>query len=220
MFYRGKIGSLIFYCTSHLIQRPSPQPGGIGVDLSEAPSAAGQPWQGGTSSWQFSSRSQATENGAYVIDYGWMTWFALLSALALASLFIFAFLFRPAEPGTDIVPYAILAMAIYMLPWLMFVEGAFTWYAVNKDGIDKHSAWSRRKFLRWDEVYSISFSPVNQWFVIKGSGGTVRLHMYLDGLDRFAKAVKGHVAPEYWPSAKEEIERLASSETTDKSKGQ
>lgn len=106
---------------------------------------------------------------------------------------------------------AMMSMGLFViLVWPMFIEGTFTWYVVSDKGISKHSAWSRKLFLRWDEIESIEFTAINDWFAIKGSRGTVRLHSYLVGLPQYAKSVIEHVPEERWSSVKEHVEQLAS----------
>ena len=161
-------------------------------------------------SWRLGSRVKATHDGGFLLNYGsGMTWFAIISAFILATLFSYSAMFRPAAPGSDVVSLATILMAIFMSTWLPFIEGTFSWFIVNDRGIDKHSAWSRHFFMRWDEIGSIDFTAVNQWFVIRGSKGSLHLHAYLIGLPEFAKEVQKHVPPERWVKTKALIEALA-----------
>lgn len=156
------------------------------------------------------SRVKATADGGYVLDYGsGMTWFAIISAFLLMIMLITA-AFGSTKPGDASTTTAIGYMSLFViLVWPLFIEGTFSWYIVNNEGIDKHSAWSRHLFMRWDEVESIEFTAVNQWFVIKGNKGTIRLHAYLIGLPEFAKIVRKHVPEERWERAGELINGLA-----------
>jgi hypothetical protein len=162
------------------------------------------------------SRVKATSNGGIVLDYGsGMTWFAIIGALLLATLLIYdALTFDPIrlnQPEADIIERASISMGLFaILVWPMFIEGTFSWYVINDKGIDKHSAWNRRLFMQWGEVDSITFTAVNQWFVIKGANGSVRLHAYLDGLKEFAIVVRTHVPREKWKKVGDIIESLAS----------
>ena len=161
-------------------------------------------------SWRLRSRANAVHNGAYVLSYGGgMAWFAIISAFVLIMLILMSAVFGSSEPGELTITSAVVIMSVFLITWPLFIEGTFSWYIVNNEGIDRHSAWSRHLFMRWSEIDSITFTAVNQWFVIKGNMGTIRLHAYLIGLPEFARAVRKHVPPERWDKAKGMIETLA-----------
>lgn len=157
------------------------------------------------------ARALSIKDGSYILDYGsGMTWFALVSAFIFMLIGLIASLFGVNKPGEVSIETAITYMLVFMTTWPIFLEGTFSYYVINTQGIGKHSIWSRRLFIHWGEIESIRFNCLNQWFLVKGGKGAIRLHVYLDNLYIFANNVISFVPEERWLPVKELIESLAS----------
>jgi hypothetical protein len=57
---------------------------------------------------------------------------------------------------------------------------------VTPDGLDCRSPWLSNKFIAWVDVEAISFSSINQWFIINARDGrTFRIHLFMSGVPYF-----------------------------------
>ncbi len=102
-----------------------------------------------------------------------------------------------------------ISIAIGLPSFALLVEATCVEYGISRYGIRKKSPWSRDFFCPWLSIESIVFSASSQWFVIKSKEGKIRLHMYLSGLEDFARAVMENVPPEKWAGAASQMSMLS-----------
>jgi hypothetical protein len=152
--------------------------------------------------------------GSLVVRYGWgfrvisLFWFVVLGGPAL--LFASAFVRDPAvliSPAGVLVsvPVLIFTLAVYLLAEAFRVR-----IDITPEGIIGTSPWRRQRVIRWDEVVSVSYSHLFNWFVITGpQGQKIRAHEYLHGLPWLAQAVEQNVSPDVYVRAAESIRAYA-----------
>ena len=57
---------------------------------------------------------------------------------------------------------------------------------VRPDGLDCHSPWKCRQFIRWEDIEPVSYSILLSWFVIHtGTGKKFRVPSIVRGLSSF-----------------------------------
>jgi hypothetical protein len=96
----------------------------------------------------------------------------------------------------------------------LVVESFRVRIAITSEGISSDSPWQGNRTLRWDEIGSVSYSCVPNWFVITSdSGARVRAHIFLNGLPWLAQALISNVPGGVYARADRELRswaRLAS----------
>lgn len=104
--------------------------------------------------------------------------------------------------------FLLLALLIAVPLAVTAIEAFGVAHRVTPGGIEKRSPWSRRATIEWANVAEISFSRGMQWFVVCDATNKIRLHLYLNGLEDFARAVRERVPAEKWTQAKTALDGL------------
>ena len=108
----------------------------------------------------------------------------LISDQAELNLFIFyefTFLLLIGLPGT-----------------YLFIEFRFARVIVSNIGLQRRSPWKKDLFIPWFDIISIEYSNFNDWFIIIGKNGKIRISVLMSGLSDFAKAVNNYLPREKW----------------------
>lgn len=63
------------------------------------------------------------------------------------------------------------------------------------DRIEAFSPWRGKRTLKWSEVISVGYSPINRWFILKGAAtGTIRVSAMYVGVSTFVERLRANVA--------------------------
>jgi len=152
-------------------------------------------------------RSEST--GELLLDYN--TALKSLGVFGVGLYFFFLALTLiadwPSPTGTVVMAVA-MTITIGLPTFALLIESSCVEYGISRNGVRKKSPWSRDFFCPWSEMESIIFSASSQWFVIRSKEGKIRLHMYLSGLEDFAKAVMENVPTDRWTKAASQMNML------------
>lgn len=110
-----------------------------------------------------------------------------LSVVGIAFFLGLAILAYPAKTGG--LGVASVFMVFAALSGYLALEYFRVWHTVTSEGLDYGTMFRGRKFVRWEEVSSVNFSPAG-WFVLKAPDKPqARISAMLRGLPEFASAV-------------------------------
>ncbi len=134
-----------------------------------------------------------------IIFRGFSYFFAFVIPFALTA-FVF---YRPPKTQDDFL--AILSLyglfAVIGLP-LWWEASRFALYA-TPEGLDCVSPWRDRQFFEWGEIEEVSFSSMNQWFVILARGDRkFRVPYFVSGIAQFLERCEQHLPIETLNGAK------------------
>jgi hypothetical protein len=92
----------------------------------------------------------------------------------------------PNETATWWTTAGFLGFAMLSVP---LVVGYFTAdYQVSEDGLAYRTLFGRRKYLRWSDLYRVSYAPAMKWFRLEArSKDVARVSSMLMGLPEFAR---------------------------------
>ncbi|MDI6817235.1 MAG: hypothetical protein QME41_08620 [Actinomycetota bacterium] len=113
------------------------------------------------------------------------------------------------EIGWFILLIALILVVLASLLVVICLENS-AFYRITKDGIKRHWPFLKDRFIGWEDIDSISISPVVQSLIINYSGGKFHLSTGLNGLQDFANAVKNNLPFEKWQQAEKYLNRLLS----------
>jgi hypothetical protein len=159
-------------------------------------------------------RGEAERAGdAHVIRYG-PAWRALTLILAPTPIGVGVFAFVvPPKPDEVWIPW-VMAGGFLALIAPLVIEVFGVGHRLTDEGIERVTPWSKRVFVRWQDVTSVRLNPVMSWFVVTGrEGARVRLSFYLSGIGTFTRMVLENVAPEAYAGntlTRRQLEMLAS----------
>jgi hypothetical protein len=108
--------------------------------------------------------------------------FAFVVPLAFAVLLLII----PVKSDEDF--WATIGMSAFVIGtgFLFRRESSRFALIVSPAGLDCRSPWFSSKFIAWQDVEEVSFSSINQWFVIRAiDGRRFRVHRFVDGLPVF-----------------------------------
>jgi hypothetical protein len=154
-----------------------------------------------------SRRSQSTWE--LLLDYN-----KVLKGFAVIGVGFYMFLFATTllYDWRNFVASAVVSILLFAFVGLpafgLFIETFYVEHVISRFGISKKSPWSKGFFCPWSSIESIMFSASAQCFIIRSKEGRIRLHMYLNGLEDFARAVAENVPPEKWTGAASQINLL------------
>ena len=94
----------------------------------------------------------------------------------------------------------------------MVLEFSATRTAWTEHEIVSSSPWTGEKRVLWTDIVKVTYSPLNQWFVIKSrSGVKIRLHTLLGGLVFLLRDLRIRLSPDVYTRAEEAMELLEQS---------
>jgi hypothetical protein len=79
---------------------------------------------------------------------------------------------------------------------------------LTQDGIKKRSYYTGKRYIKWDEIQSVSFSSMGQQFTVKSGNSKITAHLYLCGISDFARQIRDRLRPEVWEKARGQIETM------------
>ncbi|HEX9907395.1 MAG TPA: hypothetical protein VGB78_02875 [Thermoplasmata archaeon] len=116
----------------------------------------------------------------------------------------------PASPDDEVYVLAVFLFFSIVLPWMIFLEAFWTRATVSLEGLEKRSVWRGIRFLRWEDVETISYTLWRRDFVVNGNGMKITLNDDLMGLPFFAEAVNLRLPPEKWVDVSSRLHLLLS----------
>lgn len=138
-----------------------------------------------------------------------------ISILAIGSMLVFLVIFiyglavagpvPPEERAFVVTTFLILAI---ILPWILYLEAGGTYIVLTQDGIKKRSYYTGKRYIKWDEIQSVSFSSMGQQFTVKSGNSKITAHLYLCGISDFARQIRDRLRPEVWEKARGQIETM------------
>lgn len=146
--------------------------------------------------------------GDQILEYGkGMKSLPLIAAVVVAVL-VFVLLYARPVTKENAGDFS-LVVGLLTVPWIL---AAIIFYGVHhritKDGIQKGSPWSKGFFVRWDEIEEVYFNGTN--FIVSTPKGKIGFHLYLTGLNAFARAVRDRLPEAKWTKAREQINSMLS----------
>ncbi|MGE0433014.1 MAG: hypothetical protein AB7K09_05740 [Planctomycetota bacterium] len=130
----------------------------------------------------------------YPLGYRVLAWI-LLIVPCLGAVLLAIFL-EPGQPGEEWAPWIMLVVVLVLMSPLVLETRAAA-PRVNRNGLLHVGAWTRSRFIAWDDMRSIRFGPVMQWTVFTGRDGSrIRVSMYLTGMSTLALYALHYVAPD------------------------
>jgi hypothetical protein len=140
------------------------------------------------------------EEGKTTIRFAfWIRCFYLFYAFAIPlGLTLMAIVHRPPpeEMWCLFASYALIGFISWPMWWIV------TRFAlsISADGLECHSPWRRKRFVKWDELKEVTYGVVGRWYVLRArSGYRFRVsgldHIFgklAPGLDDFQAAVAQH----------------------------
>lgn len=146
------------------------------------------------------TRSHAiVRNGKQIVAYGTnikslvrVSWGALILAIIGFTLV------WPIRNAGDRQSALLLAGLIFLLIFFSHLEAFFVQIHFNEEGIETHSPWRFNRFVLWDDLSDITYSPWDKGYKIKTKRhGSIRCHVLLSGLPSLLAELKrrGHEIP-------------------------
>lgn len=129
-----------------------------------------------------------------VLKYGWrFRAFILLFAGLIPVVGAWAYLKGDIHDMADKVAAVLLNMfALYAFLEVFLVRITF-----DESGISARSPWRGSRRIAWSEIIGYDFSGWNRWHLLRTTRqGTLRLSIYLTGLDTFFEALELHAPVE------------------------
>lgn len=140
------------------------------------------------------------DHGRYVLNYGQaVRWTCLLLTLSFPALFGgIAVLDAELSFGSGLT-----IGCVFAIPGVFLCCEVFrTWVAVDSEQMTAHSAWSGTKSISWEEIASVGYSQVGQWFIVRSrKGKTIRLSVMLSGVGRTLDQIQSRYPPPIWQPA-------------------
>ena len=98
-------------------------------------------------------------------------------------------------------------LAVSLLGGLLLIEIVRLRIVLTEEGITRSSPWTGTVMVKWGDIKSVKWSPINRWFVIQTGSATVRVSRFLLGGNHFRETLRRKVAAERWVGAQEELIR-------------
>ena len=73
-----------------------------------------------------------------------------------------------------------------------------TYIRLSPAGIESRTPWSGRKFARWDDVESITWSEAGGWYRVRTFHATIRVDAFLNGVQEFLEFARRRVPGDKW----------------------
>jgi hypothetical protein len=130
-------------------------------------------------------------------------WFSLFVALGIPLAITVLVFYKPPQNDDDL--WAILGIyalsAVCGLP--LWWESSRFALILTPLGMECLSPWRKRLFFAWDEIEELSFSSMNQWFIVRARyGRKFRVPILVSGLSDFLAQCEQHLVPDQLREAK------------------
>ena len=139
------------------------------------------------------ARRQATvqvREGRLVLRYGWaLQTIEILAALMAGLMMFLAIQARPDQRGIAMV----VVLGFVLLAVVLGLEVFGVRVEFDADTIWCFSPWRRNRAIPWAEIERVTFSHVNQWWIVRtrtGALGSIRLSQFLTGVEDFLTAAR------------------------------
>lgn len=136
------------------------------------------------------------DSGTLAFHYTfWLRWGSVGFAAGLLAAVTFLVVVHP--PEEDEAVYVALSYALFGSLGAVLVWDVFRFrLEVGSEGLDRRSAWRRRRFVRWEEVVDVSFNGPHGWFEVRTTDGQkVRVPALIGGLGDFLAACERRLTP-------------------------
>jgi len=135
-------------------------------------------------------------------------WIVLgLAVLLPAGLTGFLYFYPPVRPDVPFILglYLVAAGLSTLLVW----EAGRFYLLATPEGLEGRSGWRGVRFMPWDDVEAVVYSPLNAWFEFCGrSGELVRAMAFAAGMHELLRIVESHVPAEALTGARKGYFRL------------
>ncbi len=121
-----------------------------------------------------------TSDGRTTVSYGRVfKGFAIFSGVLTIAPFVGMF-FLPSQERV----WLLLIAVTFGLPALcLLLEGFFVRIVYSELGVEAFSPWRKNRFVSWQEIVRVSYSPGARWHRIETNGlGFIRLHEMKSGV--------------------------------------
>lgn len=141
----------------------------------------------------YAARRQAKvriHDARLVVEYGWgMRGFGLFAVLFAGFM---VFIATRAKPEEQIMAAAVSG-GFVLLAIILAVEVFRVRVEFDAESVRCFSPWRRNRVIPWEAVDTITYSQMNQWWVVRtkgGAHGSVRLSQFLTGVADFVVAAQ------------------------------
>jgi hypothetical protein len=139
------------------------------------------------------SRTAAQVGDLQVLTYSnlwkWVVRIGWLFPIVIALVGVFS----PPSPGERWIPLAIIA-GFSAICWPLTLEVFRRKIELSESGISQKSAWSRPLTIAWKDVRDVVFKLSAEIEVRPARGRSVRVSLYLSGMETFAEMLETHLA--------------------------
>src|SRR5471030_1196342 len=139
------------------------------------------------------SRTAKREGDVDVLTYS-NAWKGLVRAVWIFPIVIaLVGVFSPPSPGERWIPLAIIA-GFSAICWPLTLEVFRRKIELSESGISQKSAWSQPLTIAWKDVRDVVFKLSAEIEVRPARGRSVRVSLYLSGMETFAEMLETHLA--------------------------
>jgi hypothetical protein len=139
------------------------------------------------------SRTAKREGDVDVLTYSG-AWKGLVRAMWIFPVVIaLVGIFSPPEPGERWIPFAIIA-GFAAICWPLTLEVFRRVIELSDAGISQRSAWSKPVKIAWKDVRDVAFKLSGEVEVKPARGRSVRVSVYLSGMETLAEALETRLA--------------------------
>ncbi len=90
----------------------------------------------------------------------------------------------------------VLLFAALLGPIAITIFGSYV--RLSPSGIESRSPWSGRKYARWGDVESITWSETGGWYKVHTFHGTIRVDAFMNGVQEFLEFARLRVPADKW----------------------
>jgi hypothetical protein len=144
------------------------------------------------------------------LHYGrWLRLFGLIVALSIPGLMAYVVWYFRWVDISHLIIAGVSLFAMSVLGGVLLLEAERVRLLITDKGLIGISPWRRKREVLWQEVDSVTYSPLNRWFVITGPGRRkIRASRSLVGIENLLKAVKANVPPPRYAPVQRYLETL------------
>ena len=125
-------------------------------------------------------------------------WIAAILGFGMPILVTLMLISRPPATEGDTRAFFDLYLLSVAISFPLVWESARMHVTARADGLESVSAWLGRKFIRWEDISEVSFSPAMYWFTVRANDGrSFRVSFFIAGISSFLELCEQHL-----PSAK------------------